>query len=148
MQKSAGWEDNVAVEVGDTQGLRLWNAAASAVRVLEYRGFRLRDAMLGHGRGASVVIANDTVAIMVDCDWYERVLAVSIQVAGAEPVPVENLVTDRHGALRLLPRNATRGVLQRRLELIVQELLEDAPEVLDGGDQALERIASARGLPT
>ncbi len=56
-------------------------------------------------------------------------------------MPVENLIPELHGLLRL-PRDE-RGVLQRRLERIVQALQARAPEVLDGGHRALARVLKA-----
>jgi hypothetical protein len=132
---------------GNYQGLRLRNAAAVAFAALDEYGFQLRDSQLDAWRGASVVAANDTVAIVVGADWYERELSVSIQVAGAKPLPVESLIPDLRGVTRLLPRNARRGVLQRRLDLIVEALRSQAPEVLEGGHEALTRVLKAGASP-
>jgi hypothetical protein len=46
---------------------------------------------------------------------------------------------------RLARRDATRGVLQRRLKRIVQGLQAQAPEILDGDQRALARVLSAGG---
>jgi len=109
-------------DVQNFQGLRLRNAAAAAFAALNDYGFRVRGAHTDAWRGVGVVVATDTVEIAVDADWYDRELCVSIQVAGAGPIPVENVIPELAGAVRLLPHNATRGVLQRRLELIVRTL--------------------------
>jgi hypothetical protein len=135
-------------ELGNYQGVRLRNASAVAFAVLAEYGFQLRDSRLNTWQGASVVAANDTVAIVVDADWSERELSVSIQVTGAQPLPVERLIPELRHVTRLLPRNAGRGVLQRRLNLIVEALLSEAPDVLQGGHQALMRVVKAGAAPT
>jgi hypothetical protein len=59
-------------------------------------------------------------------------------------MPIETLIPELQG-LQRLPREATRGVLQRRLERIVQAIQVRAPEVLDGGQRALARVLEAGG---
>jgi len=130
-------------DIGNYQGLRLRNAAAVAFAALDEYGFRLRDSQLDAWRGASVVAANDTVVIAVEADWYERELSVSVQVEGAKPLPVEILIPELRGVTRLLPRNARRGVLQRRLDRIVEALRSQAPTVLEGGHEALAWVLKA-----
>ena len=134
-------------DVGNYQGQRLWSAATAAFAVLHGFGFRMCEPHLDAWRGADVVVASETVTIAVEADWLERELGVWVHVAGAPPMPIENLIPELHGLLRL-PRDATRGVLQRRLERIVQALQVQAPEVLDGGQQALARVLEAGGEAT
>ncbi|GAA1891521.1 hypothetical protein [Asanoa iriomotensis] len=107
----------------------------------------MRESHPNAWRGADVAVANETVTITVEADWVERQLAVWVQVAGAPHVPVEKLVPELRGLLRL-PRDATRGVLQRRLERVVKALQVRAPEVLDGGPRALARVLEAGGEAT
>ncbi|RZU76573.1 hypothetical protein EV384_5238 [Micromonospora kangleipakensis] len=134
-------------DVGNHQGQRLWNATVTAFAVLDGFGVRVCEPHLDAWRGADVVVASETVTIAVAADWLERELAVWVHVVGARPMPVENLIPELHGLLRL-PRDATRGALQRRLERIVQALQARAPEVLDGGQRALARVLKAGGEAT
>jgi hypothetical protein len=62
-----------------------------------------------------------------------------VKVVGAQYLPIESLAPEIRGTLRL-PRNATRGALQRRLERILQAIKNRAPELLDGGEEALDRM--------
>lgn len=67
-------------------------------------------------------------------------------MVGAGHLPIESILPETRGTLRL-PRNATRGVLQRRLERILQAVKNGAPELLDGGEQALDRVLRAGADP-
>ncbi|GAB3960160.1 hypothetical protein [Micromonospora vulcania] len=131
-------------DVGNYQGRRLWNATVTAFAVLDRYGFRVGAARLEWERGADVVVANATVTITVQADWLERELVVWVQVAGARPMRVEQLIPDFPG-LRRLPRSPTRGVLQRRLGRVAQALQVHAPEILQGGQRALARVLDAGG---
>ena len=134
-------------DVGNYQGQRLWNATIAAFAVLDGFGFRVCETHLDAWRGADVTVASETVTIAVVADWSDRELAVWVHVAGARPMPIQTLIPELHGLLRL-PREATRGVLQRRLERIVQALQVRAPEVLTGGQPALARVLEADGEAT
>lgn len=116
-------------------------AATAAFAALTYYGFQVRDAQVGWDRGASVVVASTWVMIVVDADFVECELSVSVQVAGAGPVPVEALVPAvRHVVRKRLPRDATRGVLQSRLSTVAKALLAEAPEVLSGSEEGLDAV--------
>lgn len=133
------WHDGGVAEVENYQGQRLLAAAMGAFGQL---GFQVRDQHLDAWRGASLTVVRGTVAIAVDADWLERELAVSVRVAGAGPLPVEVLIPELRATLRL-PRDATRGVLQRRLERVARALESRMPEVLGGGQPALDRVLRA-----
>jgi hypothetical protein len=133
-------------EEGNYQARRLWKAAVTAFAGLDEHGFRLQDRQLDWWRGASVVATADMVAIAVGADWLEGELSVSVQVAGAGPVAIENVIPPLRYAVRRLPRDPTRGVLERRLRLVVAGIRSHAPELLLGGDEALERVLKA-GAP-
>jgi hypothetical protein len=123
---------------GSVQGIRLQRAVTAAFAPLAGHGFQVRDTQSGWDRGASVVVASGSVTIVVDADFLECELSVKVQVAGARPVPVEDLVPAVRGVVRRrLPRDATRGVLQSRLGAVVNALLAQAPEVLRGGDEGV-----------
>ena len=128
------------------QGQRLLNAAAAAFGGLSDAGFRILDPHVGAWRGGSLTVVSETITITVEADWYEHELSVHVQVAGAEHLPIERLLPEVRGALRL-PRDATRGVLQRRLERIVRALQTRAPEVLEGGQPALDQVLRAGAKP-
>lgn len=119
-------------------------AATAAFAALADHGFQVRDTQIGWDRGASVVVASGWVTIAVDADFLECELSVTVQVAGARPVPVENLVPALRGVVRRrLPRDATRGVLQSRLSTVMNALRIQAPEVLAGGEEGLEAVLRA-----
>src|SRR5437763_6781396 len=122
------------------QGLRLLHAVTAAFAVLDEDGFQVRDSQLGHDRGATVVVASDTVSIEVTGDWYERQLSISLKVTGSPWLPIERLLPDLPIASRPLPRNAKRGALEDRLNKTVTALREQAPEVLRGGPEAVARV--------
>ena len=109
-------------------------------------GFRILDSHVGARRGASLTVASETITITVDADWYDHELSVHVQVAGAQHLPIERLLPELRGALHL-PGDATRGVLQRRFERIVRALQARAPEVLEGGQPALDRVLRAGAEP-
>lgn len=116
--------------------MRLHKAVTAAFATLADHGFHVRDAQVGWDRGASVVVASTRVRFVVEADFLESELSVSVQVAGAGPVPIEDLVPAvRHVVRRRLPRDATRGVLQSRLSEVVKALLVEAPELLSGDDE-------------
>jgi hypothetical protein len=124
--------------------MRLRKAATVAFAALADYGFQVRDTHGGWDRGASVVVASTWVMIVVDTDFIESVLSVSVQVAGARPVPVEALVPAvRHVVRKRLPRDATRGVLQSRLSAVAEALLVEAPEVLSGSEEGLDAVLKA-----
>jgi hypothetical protein len=131
------------IEDGDPQGLRLVNAAMAAFSVLDEFGFRIEEPRVSGGRGADVLVRSDQVSISVTGDWYDRELSVAIQVSGAGWLPVDRLVPELSSATRRLPRNAKRGVLQKRLEQVATGLRLKAPEVLTGGPTALARVLKA-----
>jgi hypothetical protein len=134
---------NGVIEDGDPQGLRLVNAAVAAFSVLDEFGFRIGEPRVFGGRGADVLARSDHVSISVTGDWYDRELFVAIKVSGARWLPVDRLLPELSAATRRLPRNAKRGVLQKRLEQIAVELRLKAPEVLTGGPAGLARVLQA-----
>lgn len=135
-----------AAEAGNYQGQRLLKAATAALEVLGESGFKVRETDLDEWRGAGLTVASQSVAIHVGAEWWDRELAVWVQVAGAQAVPVEKLIPELRGTLRL-PRDATPGVLKRRLERIVRALQTQMPEVLADGQDALDRVLRAGAEP-
>ena len=129
------------VDRGGDPGLRLRNAAVRAFAVLQQYGFRLRDAHVDGTHGDSVVVASDTVAIVVRADWHERQLSVVIQMAGARPVPVERLLP--HLRIARLPRNPGQGTLRRRLTPVAEALRSQTPHIVVGGDDAHRQVQQA-----
>ncbi|WP_232074649.1 hypothetical protein [Phytohabitans suffuscus] len=120
---------------GSYQGQRLLAAATAAFAELGDLGFRVRERDVGAWRGGEVTVASDTVTIVIQADWIDREMAVWVRVAGAQYLPIESLIPDIRGNTLRLPRNATRGALQRRLEQIVQAVKSHASELLKGSDQ-------------
>jgi hypothetical protein len=135
-----------AAEASNYQGQRLLKAATAAFAVLGESGFEVRETDLDEWRGAGLTVASQSVAIHVGAEWWDRELAVWVQVAGAPAVPVEKLIPELRGTLRL-PRDATPGVLKRRLERIVRALQTRMPELLVGGQPALDRVLRAGAEP-
>lgn len=127
----------------DPQGVRLLNAVVAAFSSLEEFGFQIEQPRIGGGRGTRILARSDDVAIDVTADWYDRELSVAIKVAGADWLPIARLLPELSAATRPLPRNAKRGVLQKRLEQISTGLRLNAPEVLAGGSAALARVLRA-----
>ena len=142
------YDDTMAAasETGNYQGQRLLKAAIAAFAVLGESGFKIRETDLETWRGAGLTVASQSVAIHVEAEWRDRELAVWVQVAGARAVPVEKLIPELRGTLRL-PRDAKPGVLQRRLERIVRALQTQMPEVQAGGQPALDRVLRAGAEP-
>ncbi|GIG93005.1 hypothetical protein [Plantactinospora endophytica] len=127
----------------DPRGVRLLNAVVAAFGSLEEFGFQIAHPRIGGGRGAQVLVGSDDVAIDVTADWYDRELSVAIKVAGADWLPIARLLPELSAAMRPLPCNARRGVMQKRLERISTGLRLNAPEVLAGGSAALARVLRA-----
>jgi hypothetical protein len=117
----------------------LTTAANVALQTLGPWGFRLQDA-LATGRGSTVVLASDTVALELSADWLEGYLYATVRASGTAPLPVEKLIPTVRFALRRLPRRTTRGVLEGRIQLIVNSIEAHAPELLRGGDEALDLV--------
>jgi hypothetical protein len=124
------------------QGQRLLAASTAAFAVLADLGFQVAADNANSWRGAEVSVRSATVTIVIQAEWWDRELAVWIDVEGAPTVAIEDLVPDIKGILRL-PRRATRGVLQRRLDRIVRALQRRVREVLIGGEQAVRRVLEA-----
>jgi hypothetical protein len=87
----------------------------TAFAALDGYGFGVRDSQVGHNRGATIVVTNDTVSIDITADWYERKLSISVKVPGSAWVPIERLLPDLQLVIRPLPCNAKRGALEARL---------------------------------
>jgi hypothetical protein len=122
------------------QAQRLLAAVRAAFGPLAEYGFRVeREPDLDDWRGATVEVGSDTVTLTVTTDWWESDLSVWVTVAGAKPIAVEMLLPGMR-SIRRIPRSASRGVLQSRLERVVKALQTQAPELLDGSGPALDRV--------
>jgi hypothetical protein len=125
------------------QARRLLVATVAAFAPLAEFGFRVeREPDPEDWRGATVEVGSDTVTITVWTDWWDNLLQVWVTVAGAERIGVVALVPELRSIGRIA-RSATRGALQSRLERVVEAIRKDAPELLDGGGPALDRVLRA-----
>jgi hypothetical protein len=87
-------------------------------------------------------VGTDAVTFTIEADWWDRDLRVWVTVAGARRIAVDTLVPELRG-IRRIPRSATRGVLQSRLERVVAAVRANVPELLAGPGPALDRVLAA-----
>ena len=125
----------------DTVG-RLAGAASKAFQPVLALGFRVVPGPAS-GRGESVDLLSDLVAIRVLADWLEGVIAVELQALGGPAVPLASVVdTSRARGLHLqrIPRGVTAGQLEATLGKVAALLVTQASEVLAGTAQGLTRL--------
>lgn len=121
---------------------RLANAAELAFQPILALGYHVVPGAVG-GRGESVDLVGDYVAIRISADWLEGEIAVELQALGGVSVPLASVVDPRRVTglhLRRVSRSVTSGQLESTLAKVADLLTGQASDVLNGTPDGLARL--------